>query len=161
MLLLRRCLIIGVLTTAVIGCDSVTTGSDAQKAGVDNPLFGVWRAVRYEIQGAEYEQDGLIMITPDYLMSNTVFNADGDSSPDANANSGAIRLEGNTIVMEQWMQLHWRTADSNGNFLTQGDVERIPYRLENNLLIFEFPSGNRYIAERLAYLSATAVDPQE
>jgi hypothetical protein len=101
------------------------------------------------------------MITPDYLMSNTVFNADGDSSPDANANSGAIRLEGNTIVMEQWMQLHWRTADSNGNFLTQGDVERIPYRLENDLLIFEFPSGNRYIAERLAYLSATAVDPRK
>jgi hypothetical protein len=150
MFLMNRCLILAAVASIIIGCDS-DPGSDDRP---DDAVFGVWRAVSYEIQGIEHEQDGLIMIAPGFLMSNTVFNADGDSSLDANANSGPIRFEGNTIVIEQWMRLHWRTADTAGSFLDQGAVERIPYRLENNLLIFEFPSGNRYVAERLAHISS-------
>ena len=150
MFLMSRCWIPLAVASLAVGCDSNHGGDD----GPDDAVFGVWRAVSYEIQGVEYEQDGFIMITPGYLMSNTVFDADGDGSLDANANSGPIKFEGNTIVIEQWMQLHWRTADPAENFLDQGAVERIPYRLENDLLIFEFPSGNRYVAERLAHIGS-------
>ena len=150
MFLMNRCWIVIAVASVVFGCGSKPGDGDSP----DDTVFGVWRAVSYEIQGVEYEQDGLIMITPGYLMSNTVFDADGDTSLDANANSGPIQFEGNTIVIEQWMQLHWRTADTAGNFLNQGAVERIPYRLEDDLLIFEFPSGNRYVAERLAHISS-------
>ena len=93
---MNRCWILIAVASVTFGCDS-KPGSDDRP---DDAVFGVWRAISYEIQGIEHEQDGLIMITPGFLMSNTVFNADGDSSLDANANSGPIRFEGNTIVIE-------------------------------------------------------------
>lgn len=145
-----RLLLIILSTSTLSACEA------QQSIDPDSP-FGVWRASVYELDGVEHQQDGLIIVTPDYLMSNTIFQADNDDIPDGNANSGPISFDGDVIVMEQWMQLHWRTEDTGGNFLTQGVVERIPYIVEGDSLIFHFPSGNRYISKRLAYLDSEAV----
>lgn len=141
-------------TLIAVACFCLIGACDNKSEDSEMP-YGVWRATFYEIEGVQHKQDGLIIITPDFLMSNTIFDADGDIYPDANANSGPIKIEDDVIVMEQWMQLHWRTADDEGNFLTQGVVERIPYKVEGDLLIFEFPSGNRYTSTREAYLQSS------
>lgn len=118
----------------------------------DNPLYGTWEPKTYIIQGVEYQLSGLMIITPGYMSANTIFKLSEESPGDANANAGPYELEGNTMVLDQWMQLHWRPLHQDNvkeHFLTQGVIEEIPFEVKGNQLIFSFPSGNKYISERL------------
>ncbi len=121
----------------------------------DQRLYGAWKPVLYTVQGVSYPMDGLIIITPNYFSANTLFSLSGNINSDANANAGPYKVVNNKIIVTQWMQLHWRSGDPDENFLSRGDVEEIPYKIENGSLIFEFPSGNKYISERLSDEGAT------
>lgn len=115
-------------------------------------LQGTWKPVSYIVDGVEYPLSGLMIITPGYLSANTLFKLSDESPGDANANAGPYELHGDKIIMNQWMQLHWRPQhedDPEQHFLAQDVPEEIPYRVEGDRLIFHFPSGNKYISQRL------------
>ncbi len=112
-------------------------------------LHGVWQPVTYVIQGDAYPMTGLMIITPKYFSANTLFKLEQDTGLDANANAGPYYLADGKIVLNQWMQLHWRPDKPGEHFLAQEVVEEIPYKIEDEKLIFFFPSGNMYISERL------------
>ncbi len=120
----------------------------------DEQLYGVWKTVEYQIGSTILPLEGLMIITPKYFISNTVFDADGDGHPDANANSGPITIEDGKIKLLQWMQLHWR-SDGKGHFLNTGIPEDIVYTVDGCRLIFHFPTGNKYISERLSSHGST------
>ena len=115
----------------------------------DDRLYGTWQTTHYNINGKDHDMTGLMIITPGYFIGNTIFSIGDEAAPSANANSGPYVIEDGKIVITQWMQLHWRPNDEKENFLTQGLVEEIPYRFEDENLIFFFPSGNRYVSRRL------------
>jgi hypothetical protein len=115
-------------------------------------LYGVWETTEYNIGGTKLPLKGLMIITPDYFIGTTIFDSDGDGKLDANANSGPIAVEDGTIKLLQWMQLHWRSG-GEGHFLKEDVPEDINYTIEENRLIFHFPSGNKYISERLSGLN--------
>lgn len=113
--------------------------------------YGVWKTTEYHIDGTVLPLDGLMIITPGYFIGNTTFDADGDGELDANANSGPITVEDGKIRLLQWMQLHWRSS-GDGHFLKEDVPEDINYSVEDNRLIFHFPSGNKYVSVRLSHL---------
>lgn len=115
----------------------------------DVRLYGTWQTTSYNVQGEDYEMDGLMIITPKYFVGNTIYSIEGQSAPNANANSGPYVIKDGKIFITQWMQLHWRPDDEKENYLTQGVVEEIPYRFEDGNLVFFFPSGNKYVSHRL------------
>ncbi|MFT5351373.1 MAG: hypothetical protein ACI909_000936 [Planctomycetota bacterium] len=115
----------------------------------DDDLYGTWGPSEYIVNGKLTPLRGIMIITPDYFVGNTIFDADGDGEPDANANSGPIVVVNGTIKLQQWMQLHWR-SNGEGHFLKEDVPEDIKYTIEENRLIFHFPSGNKYISERLS-----------
>ena len=131
----------------------VLLGSLAARAAEGNTsderLYGTWQTVQYTINGKDHEMKGLMVITPTYFIGNTIFTLENQTAPSANANAGPYFLKDGKIVITQWMQLHWRPNDEKENFLTQGVVEEIPYRFEDGMLVFFFPSGNRYVSRRL------------
>jgi len=117
-----------------------------------NPLYGTWKPQTYVVGGKEYQLSGLMIIRPGYMSANTIFRLEEKSPGDANANAGSFELKGNTIIIDQWMQLHWRPLhadDSKQHFLAQNVPEEVRYEIVGNRLIFSFPSGNQYISERL------------
>jgi len=118
-------------------------------AQTDERLYGTWRPVTYEIAGQSTPVNGLMVITKKYFIGNITFDQDGDGVLEANANCGPITVEDGKINIVQWMQLHWRENDPEGNFLREGSPEEINYSIEDDRLVFHFPSGNRYISERL------------
>jgi len=115
----------------------------------DERLYGAWKPIIYNVQGVDHPMDGLILITPNYFSANTLFSLSDDTAGDANANAGPYEAVNGKIVISQWMQLHWRPGAPEENFLSRDEVEEIPYKIENEYLIFVFPSGNKYISERL------------
>lgn len=114
----------------------------------DEDLYGTWIPLQYNLGDKVLDLRGIMIITPNYLVANTTFDTDGDGVLEANANSGPIIVENNTIKLNQWMQLHWRQKDLEGNFLRVDIPEDIIYSIEGDRLIFNFPSGNKYISER-------------
>ena len=118
----------------------------------DDAVYGVWKTLKYDIGDEAIPLKGLMIIAPGYFIGNTIFDVDGDGKPDANANSGPITIKDGKIKITQWMQLHWRSG-KEGHFLKENIPEDIDYTVEGNRLIFHFPSGNRYISERLGNLS--------
>ena len=95
---------------------------------------------------------GLMIITPKYMSSNTLFRLSEDSPGDANINIGPYELKGNRLILNQWIQLHWRPLlqdNSEEHFLARDIPEEIPFEIKHDKLIFSFPSGNSYISERL------------
>lgn len=139
---MKRTFLTALLAVGVLQACAVTPNES------DNPLYGVWETVEYNIVGTPVPLKGIMIITPGWFVGNVTFDADGDGIQDANANSGPIVVEGNVIKLMQWMQLHWRSA-GNDHFLKEGVPEDINFTIEGNRLIFHFPSGNRYISERL------------
>jgi hypothetical protein len=115
----------------------------------DERLYGTWRTVEYTLGGRAVPLRGLMIITPRYIVGNTIFDEDGDGTPEANANAGSIEVAGGVIRILQWMQLHWRPNEPQAHFLREDVIEEIPYAIEGGRLIFRFPSGNRYVSERL------------
>ena len=114
----------------------------------DDALYGTWNPIEYNIGGEVTALRGIMIITSDYFVGNTTFDADGDGILEANANSGPITIENGVIKMIQWMQLHWREKEPEGHFLRIDIPEDINYTVEGDRLIFHFPSGNKYISER-------------
>ena len=119
------------------------------KAQTDERLYGTWHPVTYEVAGRPTPVEGLMVITKGYFIGNITFDQDGDGVLEANANCGPISVEDGRIKIVQWMQLHWRENDPEGNFLAEGVPEEVEYTIEDERLVFHFPSGNRYISERL------------
>lgn len=115
----------------------------------DSRLYGTWRVTTYVIDGKSHPVDGLMIITPDYFMANTIFDLDKDGVPEANANSGPYVIEDNKIVLNQKMQLHWRPKNGAENFLRREIPEEIPYHFQDDKLVFRFPSGNGYLSTRI------------
>lgn len=125
----------------------------ASCAQQENPLYGTWKPLSYIINGETYPLSGLMIITPGYMSANTLFKLAKNSPGDANANAGPYELKGNTMVLNQWMQLHWRPLYQDNpkeHFLAENVPEEIPFEIRGDQLIFSFPSGNQYISERLA-----------
>ncbi len=115
----------------------------------DSRLYGTWRVTTYVVQGVAHPAKGLVVITERYFLSNAVFDLDSATGPQANANAGPYRLDGEKIVLLQEMQLHWRPGRaSNESFLRQDVEETFPYVFSGRNLTFSFPSGNRYVLER-------------
>ena len=115
----------------------------------DDDLYGAWSPLKYNIGGEAVPLRGIMIITPNYFVGNTTFDTDGDGVFEANANSGPITVENGVIKMIQWMQLHWRENDPEEHFLRIDIPEDIVYSVEGDRLIFHFPSGNKYISERV------------
>ena len=115
----------------------------------DDDLYGVWSPFEYNLGGEAVSLRGIMIITPNYFVGNTTFDADGDGVIEANANSGPITIENGVIKMIQWMQLHWRENDPEEHYLGIDIPEDIVYTVEGDRLIFHFPSGNKYISERV------------
>ena len=118
-------------------------------AYADEQLYGTWRPVTYEIDGKITPLKGLMIITEGYFIGNVTFDKEGDGVLEANANAGPITVGNGTIKIIQWMQLHWRENSPADNFLNEDTTEEIKYTIEDQKLIFHFPTGNRYISERL------------
>jgi hypothetical protein len=134
----------------VVGCVSDQHTQDV--VATDKRLLGTWKPTSYTINGVKHDMRGLMIITPKYFMANTVFESSPGVWKGANANSGPYTLEGSNIVLTQWMQLHYRgehVEDPKETFLTEGVVEKINYSIENGTLVFNFPSGNHYLSERI------------
>ena len=70
-----------------------------------------------------------------------------------------MTVEDGVIKLMQWMQLHWRPKEGSGNFSNPNNPvgnflridipEEIHYTIEGDKLIFHFPSGNKYISQRV------------
>lgn len=148
-LLMRRSLLVLLVVTINVLFFYVTVALAGEGKTSDVRLHGTWQTTHYNIDGKDYDMEGLMIITPGYFLGNTIYSIEGQAAPNANVNSGPYVIEDGKIVITQWMQLHWRPNDENENFLTQGVVEEIPYRFEDGNLIFFFPSGNRYVSRRL------------
>lgn len=142
---IARTFIAIVLASLLVGCQTNRLAAPTSPPGA---LQGVWRPSTYVINDENLPLDGVMVITPRYLVANTTFrSASGDV--DANANSGSYYLEDGHIVMNQWMQLHYRPKNQAETFLAEDVIERIRYELRGDTLTFLFPSGNRYILHRL------------
>ena len=144
------------LAATLAGC----TPNPSGRSGADAPaneLYGVWAPTTYVLNGKDHALTGIMIITPRYFMGNATYKSSA-TGVDANANSGPYYLEDGHIVLNQWMQLHYRTENPSENLLTEGVVEKIRYEVEGDTLTFHFPSGNRYISKRLrnADIPATA-----
>jgi len=131
------------LATALVILAASTCNAEDQR------LYGAWKPLLYSVQGVDHPMDGLIIITPKYFSANTFFSLSENSGGDANANAGPYEVVNGKIVVTQWMQLHWRPGSMDDSFLNHYAVEEIPYEIENDRLIFSFPSGNKYVSERL------------
>jgi hypothetical protein len=138
----------------IAGCAVAKHDTDSVRitstVAVDKRLIGTWKPVSYTINGVKHDMRGLMIITPQYFMANTVFESSPGVWKGANANSGPYTLDGSNIVLTQWMQLHYRgehVQDPKETFLTEGVVEKINYTIENGNLVFNFPSGNHYVSE--------------
>jgi hypothetical protein len=67
-----------------------------------------------------------------------------------NANAGTYRTKGNKLIFMQQVQAHIRPGDEKEPiFYGKGVEEAARYAVEDKKLIITFPSGNRYISERL------------
>lgn len=121
----------------------------------DESIQGVWKPIIYEFGGVEYPiEEGLMVITPTYLIATAIYDLDGDGQFDANSNHGPYKfIESGKLVMDQKMQLHWRTSDKEGHFFKRDIPEEINYTIEANRLIFHFPddrgASQRWISERV------------
>lgn len=128
-------------------------------ANCDENLYGTWEPLEYKMGEDSLPLRGVMVITPGYFVGNTTFDIEGDGVLEANANSGPITVEDGKMHLIQWMQLHWRGLEAapdfsnpenpQGTFLRIDIPEEIVYTIDDDYLIFHFPSGNQYISKRL------------
>jgi hypothetical protein len=116
----------------------------------DRSLVGAWKAETYEINGVGHPMQGLFIFTKNYYSANVRFNPGNGPIDDSNGNAGPYSREGSRIVFKQWVQVHVRPGDKDNPVVSrQGPDEATDYRFASDSLILLFPSGNRYILERL------------
>lgn len=93
---------------------------------------------------------GLFIFTKSYYSANVRFNLGNGPVDDANGNAGPYTRAGSRIVFKQWVQVHVRPGDKSQPILSgEGPDEATDFRFEGDRLILVFPSGNRYILERM------------
>jgi len=139
------------MKTWIAAIAALVAGMPAAPATAASPteaLYGVWEPIEYRVAGETIPLRGLMIVTPGYFAGKTTFDMDGDGARDANANAGPIEIRDGTIHLQQWMQLHWRSA-GDGSFLKEDVPEDIPYEIDGDRLTFHFPSGNSYLSRRL------------
>lgn len=117
----------------------------------DPRLVGVWKTLTYIVDEVEHPLDGLFIFTDRHFSANVFFQLSGGDMEDSNANAGTYRIDGDTLTFEQQVQIHIRPGDSDEPIFYGRDVdEASKYRIEgDDRLIVLFPSGNRYICERV------------
>jgi hypothetical protein len=116
----------------------------------DRSLVGAWKAVTYEINGVGHPLQGLFIFTKNYYSANVRFKLGDGPVDDSNGNAGPYTRQGSRIVFTQWVQVHVRPGDKDTPVLSrQGPDESTDCRFEGDSLILVFPSGNRYILERM------------
>jgi hypothetical protein len=123
----------------------------ATVAGASDPsLVGVWNVVTYELEGKDVPMDGLFIFTEKHFSANAFFHVSGGELDDMNANAGTYRTEGDKLIFMQQVQAHIRPGDEKEPIsYGKGVEEAARYAVEDRKLIITFPSGNRYISERL------------
>jgi hypothetical protein len=122
----------------------------ASPTAQDRDLVGAWKAVTYEINSVGHPMQGLFIFTKSYYSANVRFNLGSGPVDDANGNAGPYARQGSRIVFTQWVQVHVRPGDKNTPVLSgAGPDEAADYRFDGDRLILSFPSGNRYILERM------------
>jgi hypothetical protein len=127
------------------------TGDTVQDSSRDPSLVGAWKAVTYEVNGVAHPMQGLFIFTSTYYSANVRFRLGDAAMDDANGNAGPYSQSGHHIVFKQWVQVHVRPADRNQPILSrEGPDEASDYQLDQNRMTLTFPSGNRYILERIA-----------
>jgi hypothetical protein len=123
----------------------------ASPVAQDRVLVGSWKAVTYEINGVAYPMRGLFIFTKNYYSANIRFKMGNGPVDNANGNAGPYTRDGSRIVFMQWVQIHVRPDDKNEPVVSrEGPDEAADYRVEGDRLTLIFPSGNRYILERVA-----------
>ncbi len=116
----------------------------------DPQLVGVWKTLKYQIQGEDYPLDGLFIFTGRHFSANVFFRLSGGELDDMNANAGTYRTSGEKMVFMQQIQSHIRPGDEKEPiFYGKGVEEVASYRVEKDRLLIIFPSGNRYVCERI------------
>jgi hypothetical protein len=122
----------------------------ASPVAQDHDLVGAWKALTYEINGVGHPMQGLFIFTKTYYSANVRFNLGQGPVDDANGNAGPYTRKGSRIVFTQWVQVHVRPGDKDNPIVSrEGPDEASDYRLAGDSLILLFPSGNRYILERM------------
>lgn len=124
---------------------AVPTGAETDR------LVGPWKAVTYVMEGKDHPVEGLFIFTPRYYSANIRFTAQRGAVDAANGNAGPYTADRNQIVFTQWVQIHVRPeAPEHERILSRrGPDEVTKYSFEENRLILTFPSGNRYVLERI------------
>jgi hypothetical protein len=139
----------------------------APNAG-DPKLYGVWIPKTYVYNGKPHPiDDGLVVITQQYLIANAIYDLSEAKKPkpDANANYGTYVIKApGQLVMDQAMQLHWRSpggeselVEGDGTFFNQGVTEEIHYEVDGDTLTFKFqvPGDQRWVLKRATGESCT------
>jgi hypothetical protein len=137
--------------TLLVALTAFVVSPLVEPLSADTRLLGPWRAVTYTIAGKDYPMQGVFIFTPKYYSGVVRFRFSSSTIDDANGNSGPYRVDGNAIVFSQTVQLHLRPGDSKEPMLAhEGPDERATYTVDANRLVLTFPSGNRYLLERLS-----------
>jgi hypothetical protein len=94
--------------------------------------------------------DGIFIFTERHFSANAFFRISGGRQDDLNANAGTYHTEGDRLVFMQQIQAHIRPGDPKEPiFYGKGVEEAATYRIEGDRLAILFPSGNRYLCERV------------
>ena len=122
----------------------------AGESRADERLVGVWKAVTYVIDGKPVPMNGLFIFTPKYYSANVRFKLSKTTQDDSNGNTGPWVADGRRVVFTQWVQIHVRPGSNTEPILSrQGPDEPAEYQVNGTRLTLTFPSGNRYILERV------------
>jgi hypothetical protein len=113
-------------------------------------LSGAWKAVTYEIAGVAHPMTGLFLFTDKYYSSNVRFRLADGPIDDSNGNAGPYKVLGDEIVFDQWVQVHVRPEDTKQPVLSHGgEPEHAKLQLAGGRLTLVFPSGNKFLLERM------------
>jgi hypothetical protein len=147
---------------AVVAAPETAQQSSPAGAGASDPkLVGVWIPKTYVYNGKPHPiDDGLVIITQQYLIANAIYDLSETKKPkpDANANYGTYVIKApGQLVMDQAMQLHWRSpggegelVEGDGTFFNQDVPEEIHYEVDGDTLTFKFqvPGDQRWVLTR-------------
>jgi len=119
-------------------------------AGQERQLVGAWRAVTYVMDGQPHPIEGLFIFTSRYYSANIRLKQSTGTIDTANGNAGPYTSDEKHIVFTQWVQIHVRPNDPDEPVLSRrGPDESTAYAFDGNRLILTFPSGNKYVLERV------------
>ena len=117
----------------------------------DPRLLGVWKTLTYFVDGKTVPMHGLFIFSPTYYSAAVRFKLTQSPHDDANGNSGPYTADGKRAVFTQWVQVHLRPGSKTEPILSrQGPDEATDYTIDGKTLTMTFPSGNKYVLEKIA-----------